>query len=178
MSSEIKFNTNESSPTNNYDWRVHKFGGTSVADAKCFRNVATIVERELLAINAATGDDPFLPKRFALVVSAMGAPKPGIKTTDLLLNCVKFATERNDAALTDCLHQIQTKHFSCVQELGLAPEQASHLKSIIQNDIHDIKDILKTVSLLKWSASRISELVSGYGVSKPKKQMMSSFDFA
>lgn len=33
----------------------------------------------------------------------------------------------------------------------------------IRNDINDIRDILKTVSLMKWQANRISELVSGYG---------------
>jgi hypothetical protein len=35
--------------------------------------------------------------------------------------------------------------------------------SVVTNDLDDIKDILKTVSLMKWKATRISELVSGYG---------------
>ena len=37
------------------------------------------------------------------------------------------------------------------------------LKEVIRKDIRDIEDILKTVSLMKWQAERISELVSGYG---------------
>ena len=137
-------------------WEVHKFGGTSVADADCFRNVASIVERELSSLKHNNGC-------IALVVSAMGAKKPGVKTTDLLLNCVKFATERNDEALKSTLDQIQTKHLRCIEELCLPT--TAHLQAVLRQDINDIIDILKTVSLLKWSASRISELVSGYGVS-------------
>jgi bifunctional aspartokinase / homoserine dehydrogenase 1 len=37
------------------------------------------------------------------------------------------------------------------------------LKKMMEMDLRDIRDILKTVSLMKWQATRISELVSGYG---------------
>jgi len=41
--------------------------------------------------------------------------------------------------------------------------QTQILKDVVRKDIKDILDILKTVSLIKWQAERISELVSGYG---------------
>ena len=55
-------------------WQVHKFGGTSLADATCFRRVA-----EILLAEAA--DHP----RQAVIVSAMGG------MTDALLNLVSAA---------------------------------------------------------------------------------------
>ena len=176
-------------------WQVHKFGGTSVADANCFLKVATIVEEQIGVIpeNGATNasssndqsnNDDFdfsLSRNLAVVVSAMGG-KP--KTTDLLLQSVTAAANRDDEKVESCLDFIQNKHDTCIDTLFLnitgkdgrndsaakntdeikSPvELAQNLKATIAKDLNDIRDILKTVSLMKWQAKRISELISGYG---------------
>ena len=130
-------------------WEVHKFGGTSVADASCFLKVASIIK------SYAGGD-----KKLAVVVSAMGG-KP--KVTDLLLESVRAAAERCDTDVEASLQLVVEKHMGCIQQLPLSPHTQQSLGEIVNRDIEDIRDILKTVSLMKWQASRISELISGYG---------------
>jgi aspartokinase/homoserine dehydrogenase 1 len=137
-------------------WLVHKFGGTSVANADCYLTVADILEKQL------PEDDILADKvNLAIVVSAMGG-KP--KTTDLLLTSVSAAAERDVAAMDQALHLVLEKHDKCVKELFVnEKEEQERLMKIIHKDIRDIRDILKTVSLMKWQAQRIAELVSGYG---------------
>jgi bifunctional aspartokinase / homoserine dehydrogenase 1 len=158
---------------------VHKFGGTSVADAGCFRSVAAIVLANLhdaREVQEEEGDDdPSMssPARLAVVVSAMGgAPK----TTDLLLHAVRCAAERNDAQVEETLRQVRDKHMTCLADLFFQEEESSPsststsstssyqaLREGIEVDLRHIRDILKTVSLMMWPAQRILELVSGYG---------------
>jgi aspartokinase/homoserine dehydrogenase 1 len=160
-------------------WLVHKFGGTSVANAECFLTVAGIVEHQLAiaaAIATATTKGGSVidstatsnAVHLAVVVSAMGG-KP--KTTDLLLDSVKAAAERNSEAVEEKLAFILQKHQACLASLFAEDEhggdkddgECERLMTIIQKDVEDIRDILKTVFLMKWQAARISELVSGYG---------------
>lgn len=137
-------------------WEVHKFGGTSVANAHCFRLAASIVEEQLgIHTDTATEKDLCL----AVVVSAVGG-KP--KTTDLLLSTVEAASNRQNDKVDQDIQIILDKHYSCLETL-FHPEEATSLKAMIERDINDIRDILKTVALMKWQATRISELVSGYG---------------
>ncbi|CAJ1962597.1 unnamed protein product [Cylindrotheca closterium] len=137
-----------------HEWQVHKFGGTSVANAQCFQQVASIVEEK-----AANPD-----LHICVVVSAMGG-KP--KVTDLLLNSVEAASQRDEAGVEEALSFILDKHQACLKELCLSDklqeQDESELLGIIRSNLNDIRDILKTVSLMKWNASRIKELVSGYG---------------
>ena len=77
-------NSSSKSRSNSLVWHVHKFGGTSVANAACFEQVRAIFERQLR---------PGHP--VAMVLSAMGS-QDGRKTTDLLLDAVSQAA-RQDA---------------------------------------------------------------------------------
>eukprot|EP00979_Chaetoceros_neogracilis_P018311 scaffold10570_cov290-Chaetoceros_neogracile.AAC.16 len=148
-------------------WQVHKFGGTSVANADCFLQVAAIVEQQL-GIPSGGVDTITAPHlgspHVAIVVSAMGG-KP--KTTDLLLDSVSAAANRDATLVSSKLSFILQKHDTCLDALlarqQLDPAVCQQLKHGIREDVQDIQDILKTVSLMKWKADRISELVSGYG---------------
>lgn len=134
-------------------WQVHKFGGTSVATAECFLAVARVLEHELEI-------DP-VHSCIAIVVSAVGG-KP--KVTDLLLDTVKAAAQRDAQGVDSLLEVVLQKHHDCLAALFVKePSERDRLMEIIQGDIIDIRDILKTVALMKWQAARISELVSGYG---------------
>jgi aspartokinase/homoserine dehydrogenase 1 len=135
-------------------WLVHKFGGTSVANGDCFRKVAAIIEK-----HAAPPSEGRPQMSIAAVVSAMGG-KP--KTTDLLLQTVALASERKDVEST--LQFITEKHETYL--LDLFPDnklECNRLLEIIKQDLRDIEEVLKTVALMKWQASRTSELISGYG---------------
>ncbi|KAL7577555.1 hypothetical protein ACA910_015085 [Epithemia clementina (nom. ined.)] len=148
-------------------WLVHKFGGTSVANANCFACVADIIESQAQVHNNNNNNGKLTssnrvhdkPLSLAVVVSAIGG-KP--KTTDLLLESVTLAAERQDVEST--LQQIIEKQQNCLDEMFADNmEEHDRLLKIIQKDVQNIADILRTVALMKWKASRISELVSGYG---------------
>lgn len=128
-----------------------------MANANCYRSAAEIVENAV-----ATGQDDVMPEHsvhMAAVVSAMGG-KP--KVTDLLLKSVEAAAVRNDEEVERVLGLVMKKHSTCLKDL-FDDATASRLIEVIQSDLRDINDILKTVSLMKWQASRISELISGFG---------------
>ena len=138
-------------------WEVHKFGGTSLADADCFRRVADICKEQLAR---RSDENTSAALNLAVVVSAMGG-KP--KVTDLLLSTVVAAAARKHEEVEDTLQLILNKHTSCIDILFEDLQQRNDLISIIHSDLNDIRDILKTVSLMKWQATRISELVAGNG---------------
>lgn len=146
-------------------WQVHKFGGTSVASADCYRSAAKIVEDQLGIHNddEAVNIDAPPPKKeelnLAIVVSAMGG-KP--KTTDLLLQSVEAAAKRQQDKADNFLELVREKHSKCLEDL-FDGNDFKELLSIVETDLENIRDILKTVALMKWQAQRISELVSGYG---------------
>lgn len=123
-------------------WVVHKFGGTSLADAARYRLVAEIMQAE-------TGE------KKAIVVSAMS------KVTDALIELVDLARTRNDAYLTRA-DALRTRHNEAVEAL-LPPERRQPLFDVLESDFNDIKDILRGVYLSRTCSDRTLELVSGHG---------------
>jgi aspartokinase/homoserine dehydrogenase 1 len=123
-------------------WVVHKFGGTSMADAVRIQSVAKLV----LA-------DESSPR--AVVVSAMS------KVTDSLIELVELAKKQSDTYLAR-LEVLKKRHSDTVQAL-VPPGSQKQLISILESDFEDIKEILRGVWLLRTYSERIVELVSGYG---------------
>ena len=128
-------------------WQVHKFGGTSVANADCFLQIADIIEYQLDADNDAPS------KSLGIVVSAMGG-KP--KTTDLLLEAVRCASKREYTKVEDQFSIVREKHRQCCSVLFHQSDEQQRLMDIVDGGLNDIRDILKTVSLMKWQSERIS----------------------
>jgi bifunctional aspartokinase / homoserine dehydrogenase 1 len=121
---------------------VHKFGGSSVADADCFRRVATIVEA-----------DPHAER--AVVLSACRG------VTDSLLELVRLARAR-DGALPARLAALKARHLELAESLLKGPRRADYAASL-ERDFADIGGILQTVSLLRTAGHTINDLVAGYG---------------
>lgn len=123
-------------------WLVHKFGGSSVADADCFRRVADI----LLAEKAP---------RQAVVVSAMA------KMTDALLSLVAGAEKAPDT-IAPGLDALATRYRTAVQALLPQAAQAP-LLGAFDADIADARDVLHAISLVRSAADRSRDLISGFG---------------
>ncbi len=123
-------------------WVVHKFGGSSVADADCFARVAGILE---------TVPQP----RLAVVLSACRG------VTDALLRLVTLA-ERQDASYQSELAALRERHSAIARTL-LAPGPAQLYITSLERDCHDIEGILHTVELTRSAAHHITDLIAGYG---------------
>ncbi|HEY0768404.1 MAG TPA: bifunctional aspartate kinase/homoserine dehydrogenase I [Steroidobacteraceae bacterium] len=123
-------------------WVVHKFGGSSVADADCFRKVAAILE----SVPAA---------RLAVVLSACRG------VTDALLRLVALA-ERQDEGFRGELAQLRARHAAIAEEV-LTPAAAQLYLAGFDRDCHDLLGILHSVKLTRAAARNVSDLIAGYG---------------
>jgi aspartokinase/homoserine dehydrogenase 1 len=122
-------------------WTVHKFGGTSVADASCLRRVAGIVSAER-------------PGNLAVVVSAMRG------VTDELLGLVDKAARREP--VTEALAALRARHESVSSELlGAAGARPYHEQ--LGRELADIESILKALALVRSASHRSRDLISGFG---------------
>jgi bifunctional aspartokinase / homoserine dehydrogenase 1 len=130
-------------------WVVHKFGGTSLADAGMILRVADIVRRE-----QAFG------RRLAVVVSAMA------KVTDALFDvCARGA--RRDDSYPEALAAIVERHARAIDGLALEENAATALKAGIEDDARDILQLLAAErvlgGLLAGRTEAIDEVVAGHG---------------
>ena len=93
-------------------WVVHKFGGSSVADADCFRKVAAIIE------SAPAG-------RLGVVLSACKG------VTDALLRLVALA-ERQDQAYRDELAELHRDTLDpLLRENAIGPRPTSDYQHLL-----------------------------------------------
>ncbi len=123
-------------------WVVHKFGGTSLADAERFRRVAAILRAE-------EGE------RKAIVVSAMG------KVTDALVELIEQARARDENYL-ERLEDLQTRHLRTMEAL-LPPDRRESFSEVLASDFKDIRELLRGVYLSRTCSDRTLELITGHG---------------
>ena len=123
-------------------WIVHKFGGTSVADAERYRAAAEIV----------LAHAPH--ERVAVVVSAMSG------VTNALIQSVELAASRDESYLTK-LHDLQTRHLETIEQL--ATTQTAALRETILSDFKAIEEVLRGVWITRIPSERITEFVAGHG---------------
>jgi aspartokinase/homoserine dehydrogenase 1 len=135
-------------------WTVHKFGGTSVADASCIRRVAGIIGDQRRGNN------------LGVVVSAMKG------VTDDLLGLVDKAAKRQPVDAT--LKALRARHEKAnVELLGTAGAKA--IMAELDQDLADIESILKALSLVRAASHRSRDLVSGYGEIWSARQIAAFF---
>ena len=122
-------------------WRVHKFGGSSVADAACMRRVADILEA-----------DP--ASRQAVVLSACRG------VTDALLNLVD-AAERRDPAWVEQLEAIRARHVDLARDPA-ERRGATITSTSLDADFTDLHGLLQTVQLIRQRVvARMRDIVAG-----------------
>ncbi len=124
-------------------WWIHKFGGSSVADAACFRRVADIIEADPSA-------------RVAVVLSACRG------VTDQLLGLVAAAARRDQAACSEGLVALRTRHATLARELLEDGPRQAYLE-LLESDLRDIEGVLQTVTLIRAAGHNVRDLVSGFG---------------
>ncbi|NNF40806.1 MAG: bifunctional aspartate kinase/homoserine dehydrogenase I [Woeseiaceae bacterium] len=123
-------------------WKIHKFGGSSLADATCFRRVIGLLQN----LN---------DERVGVVVSAMGG------MTDALINLAILA-ERDDDRYADELHAIGERYSRTAQDL-LTGESLVAVLDAWGEDAEDMTDVLKAIALVKSAPQRSRDVIAGYG---------------
>src|ERR1700744_1107232 len=123
-------------------WVVHKFGGSSVADADCFRRVAAIL-------------DSFPSQRVGVVLSACRG------VTDAMLRLVSLAEAQDDGYRGE-IASLRVRHAAIAETL-LTPQSSRLYLAGFDRDCHDIEGILHTVKLIRSAAKNVSALIAGYG---------------
>ncbi|HEX3912542.1 MAG TPA: bifunctional aspartate kinase/homoserine dehydrogenase I [Steroidobacteraceae bacterium] len=123
-------------------WIVHKFGGSSVADAACFRRVAEIVE---------SSTNP----REAIVLSACRG------VTDALLELVALAEQPNREFGT-AIRALKARHLELAGEL-LSKGAFDLYKAQFERDCLDIAGMLQTVRLIRSSTYSMRDVIAGFG---------------
>ncbi len=124
-------------------WQVHKFGGTSLGDADCFRRVADILLDEAVS-------------RQAVVVSAMA------KTTDALLGLVS-AAEQSSPDVASRMEAIATRYRATVTALLRKKPSADEILKVFTADLADVRDVLRAIALVRQAGERSRDLIAGYG---------------
>src|SRR5258707_4414241 len=123
-------------------WIVHKFGGSSVADAGCFRRVAELVE---------SSPNP----REAVVLSACRG------VTDALLELVALA-EKPDAYFPSAIEALKKRHVELARSL-VSKAACDSYREQLERDCRDIAGMLQTVRLIRSSTYSMRDVISGYG---------------
>ena len=123
-------------------WKIHKFGGSSLADAKCFERVGDII--------AGLPD-----AKIGVVVSAMDG------MTDKLIH-LSLMAERDDSEYIAECHQIGRRYSNTAKDL-VSGERLVRLLDQWGQDAREIEDVLKAVALVKSAPQRTRDIVAGYG---------------
>ena len=123
------------------DWVVHKFGGSSVADADCFRRVAAILKARA-------------PGRLAVVLSA----RKGV--TDQLIDAVHAAATGADSAAA--ITALRARHANLAGEL-LPPSAAKEFVTSLDADLKDLERALAQVRAAGSAAPAVVDVAAGYG---------------
>jgi aspartokinase/homoserine dehydrogenase 1 len=121
---------------------VHKFGGSSVADAACFERVAAILEGQP-------------QQRLGVVLSACRG------VTDALLRLVLLAEQQDERYQIE-VQALRDRHANIARAL-LSTQDAALYLSAMDRDCHDIEGILHTVQLTRSAADNVRDLIAGYG---------------
>ncbi len=104
--------------------KVVKFGGSSLADAEHFRQVASIIKAD--------------PSRRYVVPSAPGKrDKNDTKITDLLYHCYDLIKTRASAeAIDSCYNEICARYLGIIKELGLNFDITGELEYVKNAMLH------------------------------------------
>jgi len=122
-----------------------KFGGTSVADAQCIRNVVDILEKHHKA-----GDE------LAVVVSAQRG------VTDQLIEITsKLPTAKDDTAIEPLIQALGKRHMTTLE--GAAPDYIAETGSVIEDRLISLQNILFAVYNLRELTPRSKDYIISFG---------------
>lgn len=133
---------------------VHKFGGTSVGNARCFAQVADIVAR------SKKRDDTLV------VVSAMSG------VTSQLIAGARAAAEGDNAVYRDVRANLLGKHLEVIETALTNTEERAEARRWIEGRLYDLERLCGSISVLGELTVRGTDAVASFG------EQLSSFILA
>ncbi len=124
---------------------VHKFGGTSLADAECFARVADIILRQ-----------GGLPVRLVVVVSAMSG------VTDGLIRGARLAVAGDRAGPERILRDLEKRHDRVAKELLVASDRAA-FGAHLRERLSMLGRLYDSLSVVGELTPRSGDTVMGFG---------------
>jgi aspartate kinase len=122
-----------------------KFGGTSVADAKCIAKVVDILEHYRKGGN-----------ELAVVVSAQRG------VTDQLIDISEsLVKSRDSAAVGPLITALRERHKKTLE--GAAPEYTAEVSAVIEERLTELRNILNAIHSLKELTPRSKDYIISYG---------------
>ena len=129
---------------------VHKFGGTSVADAACIVRVARIL------IDSRAPTDRGSTQRTAAVVSAMRG------VTDRLIGGARLATQGDSAAYREVVKELRDRHLVAADAL-LRGEEREAIEATIVAGLERLARFYDSIAVLGELTARGTDAVMCFG---------------
>jgi aspartate kinase len=130
---------------------VHKFGGTSVGDARCFANVAGIV------IAHYGGADGAAPQETVVVVSAMSG------VTDQLIAGARAAAEARDSEYRQIKAGLLRRHLEVVETLLTKSPERLEVGGLVEDRLHELERFYRSIAMLGECTARGFDAVTSFG---------------
>lgn len=122
---------------NHHEYSVHKFGGSSLADADRFNALQPLLQgkNEIIVVSATQG------------------------TTTTLQSCIDAAIK--GASFLSVVDDLEKKHDELVSKL--LGDKGSEIKACLQKDFAEIREILQSIQLIASCSKECQDFLLGYG---------------
>ena len=134
---------------------VHKFGGTSLADAECFGKVADIA-LEQHDIQRRKERDSGLNGTLVVVSAMTGA-------TDQLISGARAASEGKDAVYREIKAGLLGRHLEVVDGVLSNSRERLEVGGLIEDRLHDLERLYRSIGVLGELTPRGLDAVASFG---------------
>jgi aspartokinase/homoserine dehydrogenase 1 len=129
---------------------VHKFGGTSVGDARCFGNVADILIGQC-------GGERGAAQETVVVVSAMSG------VTNQLIAGARAAAEGRDAEYRQVKAALLSRHLEVVETLLTESPERLEVGGLVEDRLHELERFYRSIAMLGECTARGFDAVTSFG---------------
>jgi aspartate kinase len=130
---------------------VHKFGGTSVGDADCFRSVADTVLAHYHRKDCSASDGTIV------VVSAMSS------VTDQLIAGARAAAEGRDRVYRELKASLLNRHLEVAEGLLTKGSERLDVAGLIEDRLHELERFYRSIAMLGELTPRGLDAVASFG---------------
>lgn len=130
---------------------IHKFGGTSVGDARCFANVADIV------IEHYNRGSDTARSEMVVVVSAMSG------VTNQLIAGARAAAEGKDSVYREVKARLLSRHLDVLETLLNHGPQRLEVGGLVEDRLHELERLYRSIAVLGELTVRGCDVVASFG---------------